>query len=60
MIFFFFFYVVPFLLKVIIGSVVLLAVGLTVRSYPQGYGHDEDEHVDYYVGIRRRDRVQKF
>lgn len=40
--------------KVIVGSCVLLYVGLsTVRSYPQGYGggHEDEEHVDYYVGI---------
>lgn len=41
--------------KVIVGSCVLLYVGLTaVHSYPQGYaggGHDEEEHVDYYVRI---------
>lgn len=34
---------------IIVGSCVLLYVGLTVHSYPQGYGHDEDDHVDYYV-----------
>lgn len=42
--------------KVIVGSCVLLFVSLTVKSYPQGYGgggagHDDDEHVDYYVSI---------
>lgn len=41
--------------KVIVGSCMLLYVTLTVQSYPQGYGggggHDEEDHVDYYVGI---------
>lgn len=42
------------LIKVIVGSCVLLYISFAVQSYPQGYGggnHDEEEHVDYYVSI---------
>lgn len=42
---------VSLVFKVIVGSCVVLYVSLAVMSHPQGYGHDEDEHVDYYVSV---------